>query len=279
MLKPAKPSSIDRQQRAYLRTARQCAIIEMARASLLVCIALFSVCDTAPTKKPRLAVQQRDGVSLLTAAALDKPVPTFLPQKSIFPLWKDGFETWHIAVFLVGMLGGNLFAITKGLIDRPTPGVLGTDAVLSVSNPVFRLFLLTTALLFAKVHFLTWAEVWWGCLNNSFSKNKWDEATGSPKVAACSTESDLRKTTFHNIHANDLENIPLALILHLLLVLVQPSAAAATLIMWSFTASRLLHTFWYAFYGSHEIRAMIFSVGAMSNYAAVCQILSACGVL
>ena len=252
----------------------------MARACLLVCIALFSVCDTAPTKKPRLAVQQRDGVSLLTAAALDKPVPTtFLPQQSIFPLWKDGFETWHIAVFLVGMLGGNLFSITKGLIDRPTPGVLGTDAVLSVSNPVFRLFLLTTALLFAKVHFLTWAEVWWGCLNNSFSKNKWDEATGSPKVAACSTESDLRKTTFHNIHANDLENIPLALILHLLLVLVQPSAAAATLIMWSFTASRLLHTFWYAFYGSHEIRAMIFSVGAMSNYAAVCQILSACGVL
>ena len=153
------------------------------------------------------------------------------------------------------------------------------EQLLQPSNPTMKLFLLTTVALFAKCHLMTWLEVWMGCKNNSFSKNKWDEATGSPKVAACSTESDLRKTTFHNIHANDLENIPLALILHLLLVLVQPSAAAATLIMGSFTASRLLHTFWYAFYGSHEIRAMIFSINCWANYAAVFQILAACGVL
>ena len=30
---------------------------------------------------------------------------TFLPQKSLCPLWKDGFETWHIWVGIHGFDG------------------------------------------------------------------------------------------------------------------------------------------------------------------------------
>ena len=30
------------------------------------------------------------------------------------PLWKDGFETWHIFVFLVGLIGGNYYLVTSG---------------------------------------------------------------------------------------------------------------------------------------------------------------------
>ena len=30
---------------------------------------------------------------------------TFLPQKALFPLWKDGFETWHIWVGIHGFDG------------------------------------------------------------------------------------------------------------------------------------------------------------------------------
>ena len=45
------------------------------------------------------------------------------------------------------------------------------------------------------------------------------------------------------------------------------------------TVARYLHTFWYAYYGSHEVRAMIFSLNCWANYAASAQILSACGVL
>ena len=138
---------------------------------------------------------------------------------------------------------------------------------------------MTSVALVLKTHFMAWAQVVVACANNSFSKNPWDVATGNPKKMAIRTEDDLRKTTLHNIHGNDLENIPLTLVLHALLVLVQPSAAAAKLIMITFTASRFLHTFWYWFYGSHEIRAMIFSLGCWANYAAICQLLSACGVL
>ena len=70
-------------------------------------------------------------------------------------------------------------------------------------------------------------QVWLGCKNKSFSKNSWDKSTDSTKVEARSTEQDLAKSTMHNIQGNDIENIPLTLILHLLLVLRQPTESAA----------------------------------------------------
>ena len=215
-------------------------------------------------------------VGIMADAAAAK---TFLPQRSFCPLWKDGFETWHIAAFLVQMTVGNVILLSWGYIDRPTPGKMDLSEVLSPSNEVFRIFLLTTVALFVKPHAVMWGQVWMGCKNNSFSKNVWDKNTGSPSVSARTTEQDLFKSTLHNIHGNDLENIPLTLVLHACLVLIQPTVATAKLIMVTYTVARYIHTFWYSFYGSHEVRATIFSANCFCNYAAVCQLLAACDVL
>jgi len=205
---------------------------------------------------------------------------TFLPQDSIFPLWKDGFQTWHIAVFLVGLIFGNIGLILGGIIARPTPGALTIEEVLKPNeNPVFCIFLLTSAALFAKTHCMAWLQVWSGCKNNSFSKNPWDWKTGSPNAEAKKTEDDLAKKTYHNIHENDIENIPLTLFLHLLLVLIQTTVPVAKFIMITYTVSRYIHTFWYAWYGSHEIRATLWSLNCFCNYAAVYQIVAAAGYL
>jgi uncharacterized membrane protein YecN with MAPEG domain len=205
---------------------------------------------------------------------------TFLPQKTLLPLWKDGFETWHIAIFVVKLTCGNIFLLQSGMIDRPNPGKLPLDDVLNpLTNPVFRIFLLTSVALFVKTHAVAWAQAWLGCKNNSFSRNSWDKSTGSSKVEARTTEQDVAKSTMHNIQGNDIENIPLTLILHLLLVLCQPTESTAKLIMITYTISRFLHTFWYAYYGSHEIRAILWSVNCWANYAVVCQILAACEIL
>jgi uncharacterized membrane protein YecN with MAPEG domain len=216
----------------------------------------------------------------MTVTTTTTKTKTFLPQEAIIPLWKDGFEIWHIAFFLVGLTGGNIFLLNSGMIDHPNPGKLPIDDVFNPSsNPVFRIFLLTSIALFVKTHAVAWAQVWLGCKNNSFSKNVWDKATGSTKVEARTTEQDLAKCTMHNIQGNDIENIPLTLILHLLLVLCQPTVATAKLIMMTYTISRFLHTFWYAWYGSHEIRATLWSINCWANYAVVCQILAACEIL
>jgi uncharacterized membrane protein YecN with MAPEG domain len=165
-------------------------------------------------------------------------------------------------------------------LAKPTPGAIRLDHLLNpASNPTFKLYLMTSVALVLKTHFMAWAQVVVACANNSFSKNPWDVATGNPKKMAIRTEDDLRKTTLHNIHGNDLENIPLTLLLHTMLVLVQPAEPTAKFIMLTYTISRFVHSFWYMFYGSHEIRATLWSVNCFCNYAAVCQILAACDVL
>lgn len=209
----------------------------------------------------------------------DAASKTCLPQNSLFPLWRDGFEAWHIWVFIVGLVGGNVGLVLGGVLDRPTPGKLSLEELLTPSNPVFSLMLITTVILFAKTHAVMWLQVVMGSRNNSFSKNVWDVNTGSSSMASKTTEEDLVKKTMHHIHENDLENIPLTLTLHLLLVLVQPSLLTAQVIFLTYTIARLLHTLWYAWYGSHEVRAMIFSLNCFANYAACTQILAACGYL
>ena len=94
---------------------------------------------------------------------------------------------------------------------------------------------MTSVALVLKTQFMAWAQVVVACANNSFSKNPWDVATGNPKKMAIRTEDDLRKTTLHNIHGNDIENIPLTLFLHMVLVLVQPTLLTAQIIMLTYT--------------------------------------------
>ena len=68
-------------------------------------------------------------------------LPGILTPRFLSPRWrpmKDGFETWHIAVFLVGLIFGNAALVMAGYIDRPTPGKLPLDQLLLPSNPVFR---------------------------------------------------------------------------------------------------------------------------------------------
>ena len=97
----------------------------------------------------------------------DNTPKTFLPQKSYFPLWKDGFQTWHINMFVAQLIAANLYLVWSGVMDRPNPGSMSMDEVLDPSqNPVFRTMLLSTVALFVKTHAVMWAQVstiWNGC--------------------------------------------------------------------------------------------------------------------
>ena len=136
---------------------------------------------------------------------------TCLPQRTLCPLpnrfggWKEGFETYHIALFLVGLIFGNIALLAAGAVDRPTAGCAAVNAtagcaaaalpveeLLQPSNPTMKLFLLTTVALIAKCHLMTWLEVWMGCKNNSFSKNVWVSA-----AAPCASSSEASKQRLH----------------------------------------------------------------------------------
>ena len=53
--------------------------------------------ETVALKTPQ---KSYDAVPNDTMPNNDNIPKTFLPQKSYFPLWRDGFQTWHINMFL-----------------------------------------------------------------------------------------------------------------------------------------------------------------------------------
>jgi hypothetical protein len=72
--------------------------------------------DLKAEQAPRLQSLRLRGAGSDDGAKADPAVAaaaakTFLPQKSLIPIWKDGFETWHIFVFLVGLIGGNIYLL------------------------------------------------------------------------------------------------------------------------------------------------------------------------
>ena len=66
--------------------------------------------DVVPAPAAPAVVALCGGEDAVVADAAGK---TFLPQQSIFPLWKDGFLPWHIYTFLVGLVFGNIALICK----------------------------------------------------------------------------------------------------------------------------------------------------------------------
>ena len=180
------------------------------RVSLLAPTALLALCAGAHGRAAsELTPLKQTAPSLLAlrggGPGVEVSAKTFLPQKSFgFGLWKNGmrvhlnnestlqlqhlthacaiagFETWHIDLFVAGLVGGNYALLATGLMGRPTPGALPLDALLQPSNPTFKLFLLTTALLFAKTHLVMWAQVWLGCKHNRSASPKHGRSRALP---------------------------------------------------------------------------------------------------
>lgn len=76
------------------------------------------------------------------------------------------------------------------------------------------------------------------------------------------------------MHQNDLENIPLFVILGLLYVLTNPPHATAVIVFRVFTAARVMHSFAY-FFAVPKVRGPSFLLGLLCNiYLAVNVLLA-----
>jgi glutathione S-transferase len=68
------------------------------------------------------------------------------------------------------------------------------------------------------------------------------------------------------MHANDVENIPLFLVAGLLYVCTAPSVGLAIGLFSAYVASRMAHFFVVLMHGSHEARALFWSIGSVIVY-------------
>jgi glutathione S-transferase len=207
----------------------------------------------------------------------DKEIPptTFLPQKAL--IFKD-MRPHHIWIFIGGLIAGNFF-LHKFVWDEPVQYLSFDDRFNPEKNPVFRTFLLTNIVNLAMLPSFAFLTVMMATKNNSFSNNPEDFNTGALSVRPSNREADADNRRANNIHRNALENIPLAVLCSLLMMLSGYNPEAATIYMTIFPITRLAHFFWYWNAGSHEIRAVFYTVGVFCNVGCLFQVLKACGVI
>jgi len=137
--------------------------------------------------------------------------------------------------------------------------------LLSIENPVFRVWLIAVALTVLKVMGQGWMTVVQMRRTNAGLASPEDLRPGLYNAAPDprQLEVDDRVDRSRRIHRNDLENIPAFWVAGLALVAVAPPLWAAQVLMFGFVLARYLHTLAYATAQSHEIRSIPYTVGSL----------------
>lgn len=136
---------------------------------------------------------------------------------------------------------------------------------ISLGNPVFVTYAITSALLVLKVMGQGWMTV--------YRMLRVDGGFASPE--------DLRKTRLNpnpredqlqindyvdrsrRMHRNDLENIPGFWMAGFLMVMVAPPLWLAQVLMYGFVAARAAHALAYATKQTHDLRATFYTIGSL----------------
>lgn len=136
---------------------------------------------------------------------------------------------------------------------------------LSLGDPLFATYVIAASLMILKAVAMSWLTV-----------QRMVSAKGGFRAP-----EDLRKTPLNpspdpaqllpnekverirRIHQNDLENIPFFLIAALIYVVTAPPLALAQWLLYGYVASRFLHFIAYLTAQTHDLRAMLWTIGSL----------------
>lgn len=149
-----------------------------------------------------------------------------------------------------------------GLLDiRRDP--LEVDWMIGIAdNPAFQTYALCSSILALK---LFWSSVYSGIQrqrNSGYTNPEDARVFGGEGVEAAPSEAPAVAHALR-IQRNDGENIPAFFAIGLIFVLSGASASSAAIYLWTFTISRLAHTFFYT-NQMQPWRAISFGVGALA---------------
>jgi glutathione S-transferase len=137
--------------------------------------------------------------------------------------------------------------------------------LLTTENPVFVTYAISASLMILKIMGQGWMTVYRMTKTNAGLVSPEDLRPGpfnrSPNAAQLEPNEYVERS--RRMHRNDLENIPAFLVAGLLFVATGPSGTLASVVMYGFVVTRLLHALAYATGQSHEIRATFYSVGSL----------------
>jgi uncharacterized MAPEG superfamily protein len=140
-----------------------------------------------------------------------------------------------------------------------------------LENPVFRIYVIAAALAILKMLFQAFLVVFrmlsvqGGFLNPEDAR----KTIGNPNPSPAQLAANERVEWARRMHRNEGENTPLFLGAGLLFVAAMPSAPLAAWLLYGWLVSRAAHFLAYATAQDHEVRATLYSVGALI-IAAMC---------
>lgn len=138
-------------------------------------------------------------------------------------------------------------------------------------NPAFQTYALCSSLLALK---LIWSSVYSGTrrqINKGYTNPEDARVFGGGGVDAAPVEAPAVAHALR-IQRNDAENLPAFFAIGLVFVLSGASASSAAIYLWTFTISRLAHTFFYT-NQMQPWRAISFGVGALAVLGMSVQII------
>jgi len=142
-------------------------------------------------------------------------------------------------------------------------------AVLSLSNPVFRTYLLAASLMILKLMLQPWMTVVRMMKVNAGFRSPEDvkKSPLNPDPDPKQLEVNEYVDRSRRLNLNDLESIPGFLAAGFLLVLVQPPLLVAQILIWTYVASRAAHFVAYVTAQLHDVRAFCWTWGSLSVIA------------
>ncbi|XP_071820947.1 microsomal glutathione S-transferase 1-like [Apostichopus japonicus] len=153
---------------------------------------------------------------------------------------------------------------------------MAESSLYSLDNEVFRVYLTYAVVLVLKMFFIAFYTSFVRITKKVYA-NKEDFGIGYPEEKAKEriSKGNDRVERVRRCHLNDLENIPVFLVIGLLYVAINPVASTAILHYRIFTAARFIHNVAYLLPLPQPCRALGFTTGVLVTASMGIQILRA----
>ena len=138
-------------------------------------------------------------------------------------------------------------------------------STISLKDPVFATYAVAASIMILKAVAMSWLTVWRMTREKGGFRSPEDlrRTLLNPTPDPTQLDRNERVERIRRIHQNDLENIPFFLVAGFLFELTAPSLLAASLLLYGYVVSRLLHFAAYYTAQTHDMRATLWTIGSM----------------
>ena len=144
--------------------------------------------------------------------------------------------------------------------------MMEANAILTLDNPVFRVYAITASIMILKLMLQPWITVWRMTKVGGGYRSPEDARKSplNPEPREGQLDPNEYVDRSRRINLNDLESIPAYLAAGLLFVLVEPSLLLAQILCWTYVAMRGCHFVAYTTAQLHDVRATFWTFSSLA---------------